>query len=82
MITFLLSFMSHDISDEEIHRELELHILQWKEYRKEAEEIVRDRGWSEKDDDFEIQIEQEAKRLWEEESEREQEREQLWQEEC
>ena len=38
--------------------------------RELAEELVRGRGWSEKDDDFWYQVEEEAKRLWEEEYER------------
>ena len=71
-----------------IEEELELDILRLRETRRRAEEIVRDRGWSEADEDFEIQVDEEAKHQWNEECERErrfeeeQEREEdlLWEE--
>ncbi len=54
-----------------IEEELDLDILRLRETRQRAEEIVRDRGWSEADEDFEIQIAEEAKHQWNEECERE-----------
>lgn len=49
-----------------IEEELERDIERLRESRLRAEEIVRDRGWSESDEDFEFQIEQEAKVQWSE----------------
>lgn len=71
-----------------IEEELELDIQRLRETRQRAEEIVRDRGWTEVDEDFEIQVDEEAKVQWNEECERErrfeeeQEREEdlLWKE--
>lgn len=57
--------------DELLMLEVEAHMQRHKELRKEAEENIRGYGWTEKDDDFEIQIEQEIKRLWDEDMERE-----------
>ncbi len=57
--------------DDDIELLIELDRIRLREYRKTAEEIVRDHGWNEKDDDFQFQIEQEIKRLWSEDAERE-----------
>lgn len=55
-------------SEEEMLRlEIERDMMRLRECNERAEEIVRDRGWDEKDDDFQIQIEEEAKRQWSEE---------------
>ncbi|MEK7563280.1 MAG: hypothetical protein AAB544_02705 [Patescibacteria group bacterium] len=49
-----------------IEEELALDIERLRETRRRAEEIVRDRGWTEADEDFEIQIDEEAKVQWSE----------------
>lgn len=56
--------------DPDLRREIELDMLRFRWARQQAEEIVRDRGWSEKDEDFWIQIDEEAKRQWTEDCER------------
>ena len=67
--------------DDNVALEVERDIQRLRDCRKRAEEIVRDRGWSEEDEDFEFQIEQEVKEQWSEAFEREWEREQLFLEE-
>jgi hypothetical protein len=62
--------MTH-IREELLRLEIEADILQLRATRDLAEELVRARGWSEKDDDFWFQVEDEAKRQWEEGMDRE-----------
>lgn len=64
--------------DQQIKTELEIHQLRWKYAQEQAKELVKARGWNEKDDDFDIQVEQEAKRQWMEEVDREQFKSQLF----
>lgn len=66
--------MYRPLQDESIKEEFERDMQRFRDARKRAEELVRDWGWSEEDEDFEFQIEQEAKRQWEEDYEREMER--------
>ena len=63
--------MPTSIFDDDIIREVELGMLRLRIARERAEELVRDRGWSEKDEDFDIQVEEETKRQWDEEYEQE-----------
>jgi len=65
----LLIFMQHPYIS--IEEEIELDMLRWKEILQRAEVVVRDRGWSESDEDFQIQIEEEAKHQWSEDCEQE-----------
>lgn len=67
-------------SRRELLQEIEDFRRQWKETEDIAREIVLDRGWKETDDDFPIQVEQEARRLWTEEEERQMWKEMLWEE--
>ena len=55
-------FRTHLSIEEELERDIE----RLRESRRRAEEIVRDRGWTEADEDFEIQIDEEAKVQWSE----------------
>lgn len=71
--SFPLIFMHHPYIS--IEEEIEHDMLRWKEILQGAEETVRDRGWSECDEDFKIQIEEEAKNQWKEDWEREYRRE-------
>lgn len=52
-----------------IEEEIQLDMLRFRNARKQAEEIVLDRGWTREDEDFEFQVEQEAKVQWEEDCE-------------
>lgn len=63
-----LAVSNIDVAEEnvDINEEIEQYRLQWKAARETAEELVRARGWSEQDDDFGLQIEEETKRQWEE----------------
>ena len=54
------------LNDAEAELEIQIAYLRFHEARKLAEEVVRDLGWTEEDDDFHFQIEQEAKRQWDE----------------
>lgn len=54
-----------------LEAEVEAGILRHRFARQRAEDLVRDRGWTEKDEDFEFQIEQETKTQWEEAYEQE-----------
>lgn len=49
-----------------IEEEIERDMQRLKDARTQAEELVRARGWSERDDDFQFQIEQETKEQWSE----------------
>jgi hypothetical protein len=65
------AFISHpsmheNVSEEEIQEEIVFERLKWRTNRECAQEIVQSRGWSEKDEDYGMQVEQEARRLWEE----------------
>jgi hypothetical protein len=53
-----------------IEEEIELDMLRLQIARELAEELVRDRGWTEKDEDFWFQIDDETKRQWNEGCER------------
>lgn len=53
---------------------MEIDYLRWEVAAENAEDIVRSNGWSEEDDDFDIQLEMETRRQWEEEMDREEER--------
>jgi hypothetical protein len=66
--------------DDALMAEIELDMLRWKIARDAAEDVVRSSGWSEEDEDFFLQIEEEAKRQWVEESEREFLKRQPWRE--
>ena len=66
--------MATPIYDDDIIDQIERDMLRFKIARQRAEEIVRDYGWNEEDEDFEFQIEQEAKKQWEEDHRREHER--------
>lgn len=57
--------------EQSLLEEIELDMLRWHIVRETAEELVRARGRTEEDDDFWLQIEDEAKRQWDEESDRE-----------
>ncbi len=46
--------------------DIEQDLLRLREARALAEEIVRDHGWTEKDEDFEFQVEMESRRQWSE----------------
>jgi hypothetical protein len=59
--------MHHTRVDGRTRREIEEGFLLLELTRQRAEDIVRDRGWSESDEDFALQIEEEMKRQWEEE---------------
>ena len=52
--------------DMDAELEVQIGYQRYREARKLAEEIVRDLGWNEKDDDFHFQIEQETKKQWDE----------------
>lgn len=51
-------------------QEIEMDMLRLRAARERAEELVRDRGWKEADDDFWFQVEDETKRQWDEDVER------------
>ena len=55
-----------------IDEEMEIDRLGWECARALAEDIISGCGWTEEDDDFDIQVEQEARRQWHEELDREQ----------
>jgi hypothetical protein len=55
-----------DLDLAETEREVQIGYQRYREARKLAEEVVRDLGWNEKDDDFHLQIEEETKRRWDE----------------
>ena len=59
------------VEDDQIIEEIEQNMLLLKICRERAEELVCDRGWNKESDDFDIQVEEEAKRQWDEEKERE-----------
>lgn len=59
---------------ERMQNEMEIDYLRWEVAAENAEDIVRSNGWSEEDDDFDIQLEMETRRQWEEEMDREEER--------
>lgn len=56
--------VAHMNDEIKLAKEVEAYQLQWKLAREQAKELVRDRGWSEADEDFEMHIEEEAKKLW------------------
>lgn len=62
--------MAHFSKDDMLQLEIETDMLRLRYAREQAEELVRDRGWTEKDDDFEIQVEEETKRQWNEDMDR------------
>lgn len=64
--------------DRDFRKQFEADMLRFKLARRNAEETVRDRGWTEKDEDFEIQVEEEAKKQWFELYEQDHPREELW----
>ena len=70
-ITFYTLFMENTLEDESLMEEIENDRLRLRIAREQAEELVRDRGWTENDEDFWFQVEEEAKRQWDEEYERE-----------
>ncbi|MBI3619423.1 hypothetical protein HY213_05330 [Candidatus Peregrinibacteria bacterium] len=59
------------MTEQEIEEEIERDRQRLKAARERAEELVLDRGWSKKDDDYDIQVEEETQRQWEEDLERE-----------
>ncbi len=64
--------------DENLRLEMEIHRLSWQIARERAEELVRDRGWTEKDEDFLLQVEEESRKQWEVDMDRETEKQQSW----
>jgi len=54
-----------------IELEMEIDRLRWEIAHENAKELVLARGWKENDEDFQFQVEDEAKRLWEEDLDRE-----------
>ena len=58
-------------TDEWLENEMEIHRLRWEIARERAEEIVREMGIRDDDDDFAFMVHDEAKRQWDEEYERE-----------
>jgi hypothetical protein len=56
--TYPFSPMKRLFSDDDILREIEADLLHWNIFRTQAEELVRDQGWNEKDEDFWYQIEE------------------------
>ena len=63
--------MRHRTHEQEmLQLEMEIDEHRWQAAHELAEDIIRDMGWSEVDDDFCIQVNQEAKRIWEREYER------------
>lgn len=63
--------MYPDISDEQIEHAIETDLVRWQTAREQAAEIIKDRGWSEKDDEYSIHVEEETRRLWQAELDRE-----------
>lgn len=74
--TFISSilFMKHMLTDDLVDLEMELDEHRYNFARERAVELVREYGWTEKDDDFWLQVHEETKRLWDEEYDREMER--------
>ena len=58
------------LQDELLKLDMEIDQLRWESCRELAEELVLDRGWKKDDDDFVYQVEEEARRLEDEELER------------
>jgi hypothetical protein len=54
------------LDDQSFMNEIEADMIRWRTARDQAEELVRGHGWSEADDDFCFQVEEEAKRQWDE----------------
>ncbi len=67
-----------DIERELIELELEIDQSRWEVARERAEEIIKDLGWTEQDDDYLIQLEDETKRQWEEEYDRYMDKQRSW----
>lgn len=61
-----MTHSSPSIPDPDSRRAIDEDRLRLKEARMLAEEIVRDHGWTEEDEDFEFQVEMEARRQWSE----------------
>lgn len=59
------------LPDDIIELEMEIERLRWDIAHDRAKELVLARGWTENDEDFLMQVEEEAKRQWEEDAERE-----------
>ncbi len=79
-LIFYQNFMPFPTSKEELEKELlelqvQCDILRYRINMRHAEEIVRESGLSEKDEDFLFECEMETRRLWDEETEWERERE-------
>ena len=69
-----------ELQDTLFELEMEIDMLRWKIARGQAEELVLDRGWSKEDEDFWYQVEDEAKRLLEEDLDREMPKRPRWDE--
>jgi hypothetical protein len=70
--------MRPELEKELLMLELEIDQSRWEVARERAEEIIKDLGWSEKDDDYLIQLEDETKRQWDEEYDRYMFKRRLW----
>ena len=71
-VLFPQSSMDRSQLDKEfLELEMEIDRLRWEIARENAEDLVRARGWSENDEDFLFQVEDETKRQWEEDFDRE-----------
>lgn len=58
-------------SREWLEMEMEIDMLRLQSCRELAEELVLGRGWTKNDEDFWMQVHDEEKRLWDEQTEQE-----------
>ena len=50
--------------------QIDADIERWEAIRELAGELVRDRGWSQQDEDYWFQVEREARQLWQEDTQK------------
>lgn len=71
-----LSMRNHH--DEMLLLEIEIDRLRLEAAREHAEEIVKELGFNENDEDYLFEVEMETRRQWDEECDRERERTMAW----